>query len=517
MFFWGRSNPRVLHMLNGPLRWPRMTTRRLMVLVALIAIGIWGATELPRTIEQMLQNHRMAEYHAYLERTAAEKERESSIAAEAFRAQFDEWRHDSESADELTQRYFESHREFWESEARYQRNAARYEASLKERFRWATWLPWQSAAPAPAVTRDPPQSPPPAEPGKNFEITMEGAVSAAFAPGGCGLALGCRDHTIRLLQLPSRRLLAKFAPTDTFPHAVIFSPDGKTVFAAGDGRFVRRWNVATARAREPIAWSDKPVGPGAPDDFATALDCSADGAELAAVAEVHTRPLAKRAFAVRLLETRTGERKWEYKGSGSPPHSVEFLLDGQTLAFASGPVLLVNRATGNLKRTLRPSVGHVIAVAISPDGRTLAGAGADTSEPGMEAIGKGRVTLWDISTGAIRRTLEGPAESALAVSFSPDGKTIAAGGRGPKRARQDRFNGVRVSTNTSEVRQWEVETGNPLWTAEGESNSAFSLCYSADGSSLAFCDEVYVFILDARTGRLKQIAMETVRRLRLKG
>jgi WD40 repeat protein len=168
-----------------------------------------------------------------------------------------------------------------------------------------------------------------------------------------------------------------------------------------------------------------------------------------------------------------------------------------------------------LKKTLKLSVGHVIAVAFSPDGRTLAGAGSDTPSPGMQAIGNGRVTLWDVSTGEILRTLEGPTENAFEVAFSPDGRTIAVGGRGLEKMNQPRFSGLPPSQKSSEVRLWNSATGELMWIAEGESNSANSLSFSPDGKWLAFCDEDYVFIIDAGTGRLKQVVMETIARLRV--
>ena len=65
------------------------------------------------------------------------------------------------------------------------------------------------------------------------------------------------------------------------------------------------------------------------------------------------------------------------------------------------------------------------------------------------------------------------------------------------------------------MRLWDVATGTMIWTAEGENDAAFSLAFSPDGKSLAFCDDGYVYLIDAETGRLKQIVMETTRRVRV--
>ncbi len=172
----------------------------------------------------------------------------------------------------------------------------------------------------------------------------------------------------------------------------------------------------------------------------------------------------------------------------------------------------MDRRTGQLKAVLKPAIGSVMTLAFSPDGRTLAGAGSNRTNIG-DFIESGRVTLWDIPTGRILRTLEGPTGRANNVAFSPDGQTIAAGGLGPWRERWN--NRVRLFTSepVGEVRLWEVATGIPVWTAEGVSPVA-SLAFSADGKSLAYRDLANVYLSDARNGKLNQIVMGSIVRFR---
>lgn len=517
MFSSTQLRTRLRHMLDAPLRWPRTTTRRLMILVALVAVGLWAVMNVPRAIEQSIHFQEMAEYQAELERRSSETERESSTRASVIQSQFDAWRQAAQSADEMTERYFKSRRQFYDTDAQYRRDMAAYHANLKNHYRWARWFPLSSHTPNSAQPRVPVQHQPPApEPGKKYAIIMEGAIAAAFSPSGTGLAVACRDKTIRMLELPSRRVLTSCPLPERDAFSVAFSPDGTTLFAIGDGRFVRSWKMATGQADWPIAWSDQSPGQGVPRDFATAIACSPDGGTIAVAVDLNTGGFSKGAYAVRLLDTRTGQRKWEYKGTGSQTLSVAYSPDGQTLACGSGAALLLNTRTGKLTRTLKPAIGHVVGVAFSPDGRILAGAGADTQSLGVQAEGNGRVTMWDVSTGEIRRTLKGTTEHMFEVAFSPDGRTIAAGGRGSSKMSQDRFSGLRVSKKSSVVRLWDVATGGLVWTAEGESNSASSLSFSADGKWLAFCDEDYVYIIDAGTGRLKQVVMETIVKFRVR-
>jgi WD40 repeat protein len=453
-------------------------------------------------------------------------ERENSTTASAIQSQFDEWRRDTRSADEMTARYFTARHEFYITHAKYQHETTAYQAGLKNKYRSARWFPFAAAAPdSPPPTYPLQPAPLYREPGKTSEIITEGGVSAAFSPSGTGLAMGCRDRAIRLLELPSRRVLASLALSDAEPHTLEFSPDGTTLYAVGEGRLIWRWEVATGRAGRPIPWIGQSLGQSVPLDFASAARCSPDGETIAVAANgllaipstVGTSLRSKypsEVYAVRLLDTRTGALKWQHKGTGCPPHSLAFSPDGETLAFGSGRVALLDTRTGILKNTLKPVVGYAIAVAFSRDGRTLAGAGADTVAPGVGAGGSGRVTLWDVSSGRTSRTLEGPTEAAFEVAFSHDGQRVAAGGRGPGTPSRNRYPGRRTSEKASEVRLWDVTTGKLIWTTFGESNSAFSLSFSPDGKAVVFCDEDYVYLIDAGTGRLKQIVMETVTKFR---
>ena len=62
---------------------------------------------------------------------------------------------------------------------------------------------------------------------------------------------------------------------------------------------------------------------------------------------------------------------------------------------------------------------EVLSVVFSPDGKTLASGGADTT-----------VWRWDTNTGLPKGRLIGHTEGVNSVAFSPDGTTLASGRSG---------------------------------------------------------------------------------------
>lgn len=143
---------------------------------------------------------------------------------------------------------------------------------------------------------------------------------------------------------------------------------------------------------------------------------------------------------------------------GGDPYGIAFSADGRRLAVgvANGAVLYDTETWREVRRLLgHPNV--VLAVAWSPDGRTLAAGGFE-----------GAAVLWDTRTGEIRRTLPGHSSYVGALAFTPDGRSLLTG------------------SHDGSLRLWDAEDGTEKRVlAPAGPAGALSLALSRDGRHAA--------------------------------
>ena len=107
------------------------------------------------------------------------------------------------------------------------------------------------------------------------------------------------------------------------------------------------------------------------------------------------------------------------------------------------------------RATLTGGKSAFLSVAVSPDGKCVAGGNQD-----------GTVTLWEVRTACTKATLLGHQGSVFALAFSPDGRLLASGGY------------------DDTARIWDVTTGREVATFGEHEVKLSSLAFTPDGKSL---------------------------------
>lgn len=136
--------------------------------------------------------------------------------------------------------------------------------------------------------------------------------------------------------------------------------------------------------------------------------------------------------------------------------SMTYSADGKMIAtVAEGGVKLWNATTGKLINTLIEKDVGVGCITFSPDGKTFAAGGMD-----------GTMCWWDLESGSNVKTFTGFTDVWDAIEFSPDGKTIAI-------------------SNYNDISLWNVTTGKLLKTLRGHGWIITGMTFSPDGKTIA--------------------------------
>ena len=153
------------------------------------------------------------------------------------------------------------------------------------------------------------------------------------------------------------------------------------------------------------------------------------------------------------------------------PPDVALSSDGRSLAVISpdGDLQLWDLSTGRLRTT----VADVRCFALAPDGKTIAA--AEHFLAGYQVV-----TLREVATGDVRKTLAGLVPYASTMAFSADGRHLAVGTFAVFRDRQ-------WGELQPRVQRWSIETGQPeapINMTERFPSGVENLHYGGDGSML---------------------------------
>ncbi|KAH7921305.1 WD40 repeat-like protein [Leucogyrophana mollusca] len=252
--------------------------------------------------------------------------------------------------------------------------------------------------------------------GKPFRAHSDPVHAAAVTPDGKTVISGSSDHTIRIWDLDSRRIIHTIeTPASITSFALL--PNGRHLVSASlEESAIRIWDIETGRSTMgPLEGHTGHVG---------AVVYSSDGKKLASCSWDDT---------VRVWDAATG-RLMAGPFQVGRIYSIALSHDGRQFIYGGDQGKIQIRDAEDGRLVSQPLVKHkdgVLCLALSPDGGRIASGSYDHT-----------VCIWDITTcKLIAGPFDGHTGGIHAVTYSPDAKFVAS------------------ASDDETIRVWDVEAG----------------------------------------------------------
>jgi WD40 repeat protein len=258
--------------------------------------------------------------------------------------------------------------------------------------------------------------------GKDRAWGDSSAKSVRFAPDGKTLALATSAGVVKLYDVVTGSPVRELAHDGAFVLGVAYSPDGNYLASSGwHESAVRIWEVSTGKLVHTIA-------PQGRDAEVHAVAFSPDSKLLATGSSGRDFQRKGGVDTIHLYDVASGKEVRKFRPGGYPVIHLAFTGNGKWLVSSawgvrdSSPVEVWDVGTGKRIRGFpAPQVNdnnwrESVPIALTPDGKVLATAGADNE-----------VVLWEMATGQKVRRLRGHKGPVTALAFAPDGHTLASG------------------------------------------------------------------------------------------
>ncbi|AFZ14017.1 WD40 repeat-containing protein [Crinalium epipsammum PCC 9333] len=328
--------------------------------------------------------------------------------------------------------------------------------------------------------------------------------AVAITADGRTAVSGSDDNTLKVWDLKTGTALSTLTAHSFWVQAVAITADGKTAVSVSHDNTLKVWNLQTGTALSTLTGHN---------DSVIAVAITADGKT--AVSGSHDNTL-------KVWDLQTGTALSTFIGHNDFVRAVAITPDGKTAVSGSDDntvkvwdlpgtarstlpawltrifKMLKPEFTGTALSTLTGHNASVIAVAITPDGKTaVSGSEDNTLKVWDLQIGTALSILpaWltrifkiltlkpELHTGTALSTLTGHNNSVQAVAITPNGKTAVSGSE----------------DNTLKV--WDLQTGTALSTFIGHNDSVIAVAITPDGkTAVSGSEDNTLKVWDLQTG-----------------